>query len=106
MRTYTVKGETAYDKRLQVATRIVEDSKGQPFSLKRVGINDQYEGNFAQDYQYLMWWIGNEPVIVGDQVIRSQIQPKFEYTINEEEKDENQDILYEDLGVFITRKEL
>jgi len=61
---------------------IADDSKNSPFSLKRIGDNDQFSGNFAQNYQYLLWMKGNEPVIVGDEVIKN-IKPGIEYTIIE-----------------------
>lgn len=49
---------------LQIATAkaIAKDAKGDEFTLSRVGEGDQFEGDFAQNYQYLLWREGNEPV--------------------------------------------
>ena len=46
----------------EISGFIVKDAKGQPFSLKRVGSYDYFEENFSQNYRYLMWLYGNEPV--------------------------------------------
>jgi len=51
---------------LKVASKtIVKDAEGDAFSITRVGDNDNFNGDFAQNYQYLMWLYGNEPVGVG-----------------------------------------
>lgn len=44
-----------------IAKRIVVEAQGQKFHLKRVGEFDYYEGNYAQNYQYLLWLYGDEP---------------------------------------------
>jgi 4-amino-4-deoxy-L-arabinose transferase-like glycosyltransferase len=46
----------------KAALKIIKEAHGQRFSLERIGPNDQFEGNFAQNYQYLLWYYGNEPV--------------------------------------------
>lgn len=46
----------------EIAKKIIDDAKGQKFSLNRVGDFDYYENNFIYNYQYLLWWMGNEPV--------------------------------------------
>jgi hypothetical protein len=46
----------------KAALKIIKVAHGQRFSLERIGPNDQFEGNFAQNYQYLLWYYGNEPV--------------------------------------------
>lgn len=65
-----------------VSENIVQDSNGNYFSIKRIGINDQFPGDFAQNYQYLMWMAGNEPVMVGGMAITDN-KSNFEYTIIE-----------------------
>lgn len=63
-----------YSLQLKVSETIVNDAKGEAYSLSRVGPFDQFEGDYAQNYQYLMWWMGNEPVKSGS----------LKYTIYEE----------------------
>ena len=75
--------ENPYELKYKVSEKIIIDAKGHKYELIRIGENDQFEGNFAQDYQYLLWWMGNEPVKVGDQII-VQISPKYRYIIIED----------------------
>lgn len=56
-----------------------------PIFLKRIGVNDAFEGNFAQNYQFLMWLYGNEPVKVGEMIIKGE-SAKVEYLIVENNK--------------------
>jgi hypothetical protein len=51
-----------YRMQLEVVEKIIIDAKGQKFSLARIGPYDYFEGNFAQNYEYLLWWQGNNPV--------------------------------------------
>lgn len=46
----------------EIARAIVQSADGKPFALKRTGPDDQFEGDFAQNYRYLLWYYGNEPV--------------------------------------------
>lgn len=46
----------------QVTDHIVKDSKGLSYSLIRVGPNDQFEEYYSQNYKYLLWLSGNEPI--------------------------------------------
>lgn len=78
---------TSYSTQKKVAAFLVKDSGDLPVSLKRIGKNDEFEGNFAQNYQYLMWLYGNEPVKVGETVIKSD-PAKIEYLIIENSKDD------------------
>ncbi|MFH1656287.1 MAG: hypothetical protein ABH956_00760, partial [Candidatus Nealsonbacteria bacterium] len=39
-----------------------DDSKGGKYSLIRVGPNDQFEEYYSQNYKYLLWLYGNEPI--------------------------------------------
>jgi hypothetical protein len=58
----------------RIAQYIVNDSQGQKYSLTRVGPDDQFEENYSQNYKYLLWLYGNEPVA----------QSNINYTIYEE----------------------
>ncbi len=63
-----------YKIQLQVANEIKKDARSQTFVLRRVGSFDYYQKDFAQNYIYLLWWMGNEP----------QLHAKTKYTIFEE----------------------
>lgn len=69
----------------EVTRRIVADAGGKPFSIKRVGPFDIYEQNYSQNYRYLLWMYGNEPV--------ENDQSGLVYTIYDEPRGlaENQD---------------
>lgn len=56
-------GLEPYGLQFDVSREIISDAKGQKFTLKRVGEYDYFEGFYAQNYQYLLWWMGNEPVV-------------------------------------------
>lgn len=83
-----------YDTQYEVSKKIVNDSNGKPFSLKRVGKGDEFEENFAQNYMYLMWYLGNEPVK----------NSKLTYTIFENVKVENPFIVLENVQVLKNEK--
>lgn len=51
---------------LSTARRVIEEAKGEGYSLTREGPYDHFEGDFAQNYQYLLWWMGREPEAVGE----------------------------------------
>ena len=46
----------------QVTEFIVKDSEGMNYSLIRVGPNNQFEEYYSQNYKYLLWLSGNEPI--------------------------------------------
>jgi hypothetical protein len=46
----------------KVASFIVSDAQGKKFTLARVGPYDYFEADFALNYHYLLWRLGNEPV--------------------------------------------
>jgi hypothetical protein len=46
----------------QVSDFIVKDSNRLSYSLIRVGPNDQFEEYYSQNYKYLLWLSGNEPI--------------------------------------------
>lgn len=50
-----------YNLQLRIADSIIKDASGRRFVLKRVGQNDQFEKDYAQNYIYILWWKGNEP---------------------------------------------
>lgn len=55
-------GYAPFNLQLLTAKTIIKDAGGRKFSLSRVGPFDYFEGNYAQNYQYLLWWLRNEPV--------------------------------------------
>ncbi len=46
----------------EVSKFIINDAKGEKFNLSRVGYSDQFQDNYDQNYQYLLWLYGNTPV--------------------------------------------
>ena len=50
-----------YKEQKNIAKYIILQAGGTPFSLARIGVNDQFEGDYAQNYVYLLWLYGNEP---------------------------------------------
>jgi hypothetical protein len=67
----------------KVSEYIVDDSNSEKISIIRVGRNDDFEGNFAQGYQYHMWLYGNEPVQVGNNIVKPDKKPEVQYIIFE-----------------------
>ena len=55
-------GYVPYSLQQEISRKIIEDAGIHKFSLSRTGKYDYFEGNYAQNYQYLLWWMGNEPV--------------------------------------------
>ena len=51
-----------YHLQLKTVRSIIADANWKDYSFSRVGPFDYYEGDYAQNYRYLMWWLGNEPV--------------------------------------------
>ncbi|MCJ7805116.1 glycosyltransferase family 39 protein [Patescibacteria group bacterium] len=51
-----------YSMQLSATQSIISDAKGKRFVLHRVGPFDYFEGDYAQNYRYLLWLEGNEPV--------------------------------------------
>jgi len=50
---YTVR-PVPYTTQLDIVDKILKDSNGVEFSLARIGLNDQFENNFANNYRYLL----------------------------------------------------
>jgi 4-amino-4-deoxy-L-arabinose transferase-like glycosyltransferase len=55
-----------YSLQLKTARSIIADANWKEYSFSRIGPFDYYEGDYAQNYRYLMWWLGNEPVEEAD----------------------------------------
>jgi hypothetical protein len=47
-----------YTKQIAMADFIVRDTKGLPFSVKRIGPYDYFPENYSQNYKYLLLWHG------------------------------------------------
>ena len=77
---------TYYSNLRSVTDYINKDSRNSPIAISRVGEFDIYEGNFAQNYQYLLWRDGNEPVKVGNMIVKN-VNPKYEYVVIEKQYD-------------------
>ena len=93
---------------LKKATEIIaEDCNGCHYKLKRIGENDGFAGDFAQNYQYLLEMKGINPTAVGDLIISSEI-PKIEYTIVENIKMneylEEEEKLFDENGIVILKR--
>lgn len=97
-----------YQMQKDMAKCIIEDAKGNPYLLRRIGPNQEFIGDFAQNYQYLLWFYGNEPVIVGENIISKNIKPVSEYKIVENDnkylQDEN--IICREGGIIILKTKL
>lgn len=50
-----------FAKRMSVAKKIVQKSKGKPYMLSAKGEGSQF-ASFTMNYEYLTWWLGNAPV--------------------------------------------
>ncbi len=75
-KTPKTEGRISYTSLKKFAQFIVKDANGEKFTLQRVGYNDIYDKQFAQNYIYLLWLYGNEPVA----------KAKLHYTIVEQGK--------------------
>ena len=94
--TSKIEGEyVPYELQLKAAESIIDDSNSGKYSLSRVGPNDQFEGDFAQNYIYLLWLRGNEPV-------NGQ---KLTYTIYEGTKPASGEVIYNYGGLSIVKNE-
>lgn len=51
-----------YNLQIKVVEFIINDAKGEKFKLSRVGPFDYFSEDFSQNYKYLLWRLGNEPV--------------------------------------------
>jgi hypothetical protein len=60
--TYDFKHPLPYQLQINIVKTIINEARGGKFNLIRVGPFDYYEGYYAQNYQYLLWLYGNEPV--------------------------------------------
>ncbi len=46
----------------QISQVIIDDAHNQPFALQRIGEFDHYQNYFQENYEYLLWWLGNRPL--------------------------------------------
>lgn len=75
-----------YSTQKEIAKAIISDAGDQKFNLYRKGIYDEFEANYAQNYQYLLWLYGAEP----------SINNKINYTIYENSNFKNNlDIVFQ-----------
>ncbi len=51
-----------YKLQRKIAEYIVSDVKSEKFTLRRVGPYDYFSEEYSQNYRYLLWLLGNEPV--------------------------------------------
>lgn len=54
--------DISYQTEEKIAKLIIKDVKRQKFSLSRIGSFDDYIGGSKENYEYLLWWLGNRPV--------------------------------------------
>lgn len=50
-----------YAIQLRAAAAIVADAAGRDFALRRRGPFAEFPGEYAYNWRYLLWWLGNEP---------------------------------------------
>jgi len=46
----------------KISRFIIRDAKGRKFSISKIGPLDNYVGGSKENYEYLLWWMGNKPV--------------------------------------------
>ncbi|OGM56938.1 hypothetical protein A3E46_01225 [Candidatus Woesebacteria bacterium RIFCSPHIGHO2_12_FULL_46_16] len=51
-----------YKLQKEIARYIISDAKGEKFTLRRVGPWDYFSEEYSQNYRYLLWNLGNEPI--------------------------------------------
>lgn len=54
--------QNEYANMKQFIKDIINDAKDSKYTMRRVGEFDYYEDNYAHNYRYLLWWMGNEPM--------------------------------------------
>lgn len=64
-----------YSLQLEISQKILQDSTGKTFGIKRIGVNDKFENDFANNYIYLLTIRG----------VRPQSYANLLYTIVEDE---------------------
>lgn len=88
-------GVVSYPLQKLITQEIINNANGGKYTLKREGPFDYYGGYFAQNYQYLLWLKGNEPVE----------NSKVVYTIYEGEKNKpnKNEIIYSASNIYVTK---
>ncbi len=51
-----------YPTQERIARTIIRDAGDKKYSLSRIGPFDNYANEFKENYEYLLWWLGNRPV--------------------------------------------
>ena len=97
-----------YDKQKEIARLVTTNSEGNAYVLRRFGPVSHFEGDYARNYQYLMWLYGNEPVVVGDVVVDRSKKPVYVYSIYEykEKIPEAAEVIFESNNVAVTKRVL
>ncbi|MCL4364370.1 hypothetical protein M1328_03975 [Patescibacteria group bacterium] len=52
----------SYQTEEKICQTIIKDAAGKKFAFTRKGPFDNYEDQFKQNYEYILWWLGNRPV--------------------------------------------
>ncbi|KKP29930.1 MAG: hypothetical protein UR15_C0008G0008 [Parcubacteria group bacterium GW2011_GWA2_31_28] len=55
-----------YSSQMEIAKTIIKDSAGKNFTINRIGPFDQYENEYKENYEYILWWLGNKPSAKAD----------------------------------------
>ena len=97
-----------FEQQIKIAKLIIQDNNNEAYELRRFGVYDEFEGDFAQNYQYLLWLYGNEPVKVGDIIVNKNLKPIYKYIIFEEPKKQinNSYAVLFNLGDYLIAKEI
>lgn len=51
-----------YANQLEAAKIIANDADGKDYMIQRIGPFDTYKNQFRENYEFLLWWLGNRPV--------------------------------------------
>lgn len=54
--------DISYQTQERIAQFIIQDAKGKRFSISKIGFFDNYAGGSKENYEYLLWWLGNRPI--------------------------------------------
>lgn len=54
--------DITYQTQKRIAQFIIQDAKGKQFSISKIGFFDTYAGGSKENYEYLLWWLGNRPI--------------------------------------------
>lgn len=54
--------DITYQTQEKISKFIIQDARGRKFSISKIGFFDNYTGGSKENYEYLLWWLGNKPV--------------------------------------------